>query len=72
MFGRKTRRIAELETTLADAYENLAVAVVKFGNPSFSQRITVRKGMWYRVSYLYRHDGSSSLEVKDLFVGEEP
>ena len=55
MFGRKAKRIAELEAQLKDARENLAVAVVPTG--LISQRIEVRKGQWYVVSFRCRHNG---------------
>lgn len=69
MFGRKAKRIAELEAQLKDARENLAVAVVPTG--LISQRIEVRKGQWYVVSFRCRHNGGAVLDVANLFMGEE-
>lgn len=71
MFGtRKLKaRIAELEAQLVDAHENLAVAIVP-GEP-ISQRVTVRKGQWYTASFRFRHNGSDTLDLAQLFVGSD-
>jgi hypothetical protein len=69
-FGRKARRIAELEKELDDAMNNLAIAHVHAGHPALQQAITVEKGAWYQVSYRYRHNGSSLLDIADLFVAK--
>lgn len=69
MFGRKAARIAALEAEVKDLRENLAVAVVPVGG--ITTKIEVRKGLWYRVSYLYRHNGGPILDVQNLFVGHE-
>lgn len=68
MFGKKARRIAELELQLVDAKENLAVAVVSTRHPGITQRIEVRKHIWYNVSYRFLHDGGSQLKLSDLLV----
>lgn len=67
--GWRKRRIAELEQELLDTRENLAIARVVAG--SVSQDITVRKGVWYRVSYSYLHTGGPILDVANLFVAED-
>jgi len=71
-FGRKARRIAELEKQLDDAMNNLAIAHVYAGHPGLQQAITVEKGAWYQVSYRYRHNGGSLLDVADLLVVKDP
>ena len=69
MFNKKKKRIAELEKELKNARENLAAAYVRTGfHPSFENRVEVVKGTWYRHSYLFMHDGSSDLRVKDLMI----
>lgn len=72
LFGRRERkRIAELEEENRALREDLAVAVVYAGHPGLRQRIEVRKGAWYTVSYRYRHHGGPYLDLADLFVGLE-
>lgn len=70
-FGRKARRIAELEQQLDHAMKNLAVAYAPIGASYMTQKVTVEKGMWYRVSYRFQHNGTRQLTLSDIFVGAE-
>lgn len=69
-FGRKARRIAELEQQLDHAMSNLGVAYVPIGAPYMTQKLTVEKGVWYVVSYKFQHTGDRELMMADLFVGK--
>lgn len=69
-FGRKARRIAELERQLEHAMNNLAVAYVPIAAPCMTQKVTVEKGKWYVVRYEFQHVGAPDLLLGEIFVGE--
>lgn len=69
MFGKRKRRIAELEQQLEEARRDLAIAVVPLG--PLRQKFEVRKGAWYRVAFSFRHTGAPFLDLTDLFVGAD-
>lgn len=71
IFGRKKRQIAELQKQLNHALNNLAVARVVSGvidGVNFGTDLRVEKGKWYRVSYMFKHDGGPVLSVAALVV----
>lgn len=68
MWGRKAKRIVELEQELQHAKNNLAVARVVTGAGYLTQNVVVEKGMWYRISYQFQHTGSKVLRVADLIL----
>lgn len=70
MWGRKARRIRELEASLQDALDNLMTVQVQFPASVWQTVRGIRKGMWYRVSYLFMAS-ADSVSYGDVFVGEE-
>lgn len=72
MWGRKKKRIAELEAELQHAKENLGVARVLAGHPGLMQDIVVEKGAWYNVSYQFKHTGGPQLSISSLIVERSP
>lgn len=73
MFGRKARKIRELEEQLLDALENLACVTLEFPGPARAsfEAAPVRKGAWYRASIEFQvaDDGNS---FRNVFLGERP
>lgn len=67
LWGRKAKRIAELEAEVIELRDNLAVAVVKIA-PQMNARIVVRRDTWYRFSYSIRHTGTEFLDISDLIL----
>lgn len=66
-WGRKAKRIAELEKELRHTRENLAVARVVMA-PGLAQDVVVEKGVWHRVTYQFQHTGESVLRLDNLLV----
>lgn len=75
IWGRKARRIAELEAALQDALENLVTVVVPTPEPIHATLVGVTKDRWYRVSYMVRVGRDGLPATREHFVGyadEEP
>lgn len=66
-WGRKAKRIAELEKELVHTRENLGIARVVRA-PGFAQDVVVEKGVWYNVAYQFQHTGGTTLLLNDLVV----
>lgn len=73
MFGRKQKRIEELEAELRDALANLVNVTVQFPEPARAsfRAAAARKGQWYRASAQFRV-GDDSRELTDIFISESP
>lgn len=78
MWGRKQKRIEELEERLEDALHNMANLTVKFPDFGFAPSIRgARSGVWYHVSGKARFTGDpnnfqpgDTREVGDYVVTE--
>lgn len=72
MFGRKARRIAELEAELKDARENLTNVTVQFPAPARTafEAAAVRKGVWHTASVRFMVDDAGS-RLHGMYLGEE-
>jgi len=72
LFGRRERkRIAALEKENRDLRENLFTAQIDMPTPM--RMVGIRKGVWYRVSYMFRGgdaNGGMTIDTKNHFVGE--
>jgi phenylpyruvate tautomerase PptA (4-oxalocrotonate tautomerase family) len=70
MWGRKQKRIEELEDQLADTLANLVHVTVPMP-PNVGQTIAgCRKGIWHRVSYMFMVTTEQTTPVTDVFVEE--
>ena len=72
MFGRKARRIAELEAEVADVRENLTNVTVQFPTPAriAFEATAVRKGVWHTASVRFMVDDAGS-RLHGMYLGEE-
>lgn len=73
MFGRKAKRIAELEGKLQDALENLVHVTVQFPKPAqvAFEAVRVRKGVWHQASVSFKVDDHGST-LTGMYLGEQP
>lgn len=73
MFGRKQKRIEELEGQLRYALENLVNVTVKFPAPVVAslRATSVRESVWHTASFRFmvRRDGWS--HVGAIYIGED-
>ena len=72
MFGRKARRIAELEAEVADVRDNLTNVTVQFPTPAriAFEATAVRKGVWHTASVRFMVDDAGS-RLHGMYLGEE-
>ena len=72
MFGRKARRIAELEAEVADVRENLTNVTVQFPTPAriAFEATAVRKGVWHTALVRFMVDDAGS-RLHGMYLGEE-
>ncbi len=73
MWGRKQRRIDELEEKLRAAIEDQVTVQVHMPQDVVTTVQQLPKGIWYRVSYMFRVATEyNGVEYSGAFVGTQP